>query len=84
MANKKTQELMDEVRRYLNQDPTLSDPSKIVISAQRSGGLFAKRTKITLEGRAQNEAEARAIGEMVGAKLGDGVDVENKITAGSS
>ena len=81
MSKQKQDELVAGVRKYLDQDPTISDPSKILVSAHRRGGLFNKRTVLTIEGKAQNEAEARVIAEMVGAKVADAAEVENRLTA---
>ncbi|MFO8065725.1 MAG: hypothetical protein R6V29_13970 [Spirochaetia bacterium] len=81
MSKQKQEELVAVIRKYLDQDPTISDPSKILVSAERRGGLFNKRTVLTLEGKAQNDAEARVIAEMVGAKVADEAEIENRLTA---
>ena len=81
MAKQNPQQLVDDVRRYLSQDPTIGDASKIVVAAEKRGGLFNRRTVLTLEGKAQNDAEANAIGEMVAAKVGDAAEVENRVVA---
>ncbi|MFO7780852.1 MAG: hypothetical protein R6W94_04435 [Spirochaetia bacterium] len=79
MAKQKPQEVIDQVLRYVSQDPTISDPSKISVRADKRGGMFNKRTVVVLEGKAQNELEIKAIGDMVAAKVGDEVDVENRL-----
>ncbi|MFP4374207.1 MAG: hypothetical protein ACLFPO_07740 [Spirochaetaceae bacterium] len=84
MAKQKPQEIINEVQRYVNQDPTISDPSKISVTAYKRGGLLNKRTVLALEGKAQNELEIKAIGDMVAAKVGDEVDVENRLSVSGS
>ena len=81
MSKQKQETLVADVRKYLDQDPTILDASKILVSAHRGGGLFSKRTVLTIEGKAQNEAEARAIIEMVGAKVKGEAEIENRLTA---
>ncbi len=84
MAKQKPQEVIDEVLRYVNQDPAISDPSRISVSAYKRGGLLNKRTVVVLEGKAQNELEIKSIGDMIAAKVGDEIDVENKLSISGS
>ena len=84
MAKQKPQQIIEEVQRYVSQDPTISDPSKISVTAYKRGGLLSKRTVVALEGRAQNELEIKAIGDMVASKVGDEVDVENRLSVSGS
>ncbi|MFW5811623.1 MAG: hypothetical protein ACOC47_08570 [Alkalispirochaetaceae bacterium] len=75
MAKVEEQAILDSVHRQLQQEPALSDPTKISLELEKRGSLFNRRRVLNLQGKISTEAERRRIVEAVEKGLG-GEDVE--------
>lgn len=57
------------VQSAIQQDPTISDPTRIVVSVDKVGPIFRKREVITLEGTVRHPHEVDKVEEVVSRKL---------------
>ncbi len=57
------------VQSAIHQDPTISDPTKIIVSVEKVGPIFRKREVITLEGTVRHPHEVDKVEEVVSRKL---------------
>lgn len=84
MKKQATEQLIREVRDQLLQEPALSDPSKIAVNLEKRGGLFNRKTVVTIDGKVKNETELRKAAKLVETKMGTAVQLDNRLTANSA
>ncbi len=73
-------EMANAVRTAIQEDPTISDPTRILVSARKEGPLFRKETVIQLEGTVRNDVEARKAGELA-RRRAPNARIENNLKA---
>ncbi|TVR59772.1 MAG: BON domain-containing protein [Spirochaetaceae bacterium] len=73
------EELQDRIRKVLNDDPTISDPTRISIVVQKEGPLFRKKEVVKISGKVAHEAEKKKVEAIVSQHAGDR-PVENTLT----
>ena len=73
-------EMANAVRTAIQEDPTISDPTRILVSARKAGPLFRKETVIQLEGTVRNDVEARKAGELA-RRRAPNARIENNLKA---
>ena len=61
-------ELLNAVREAIEEDPTITDPTKIAVSGGRGGRLFRKEMVIQLAGTVQMATEVAKVAEIVSRK----------------
>ena len=71
-------ELLNAVRTAIEEDPTITDSTKIAISVERDGRFFRKETVIQLEGTVRMASEVSKVAEIVGRKAPD-ARIENDL-----
>ncbi len=64
----------------VSEDPTISDPTRILISVSNEGPVFRKEQVVTLEGRVQTPIEVKKVEEAVQRKLPD-ISIKNELTS---
>lgn len=72
-------EVKSQVEKLIGDDPTITDPTKIIARVEKAGPLFKKRMTITLEGKAANQHEKEKIEQTLNSHFRDSVAIENKI-----
>lgn len=73
-----TEEIQETVRTLIDEEPTFTDPSRIVTNVVRTGSLFKKkRTWVHLEGTVPSEEERMKAQELVDGYFRDRVAVKN-------
>ncbi len=73
----KTNEKVMEIRKRLDNDPLISDPSRVYLSAEKKGTLLKKYTCVFLEGNVANEMEQKEVEKVVRESAADCEVVEN-------
>jgi hypothetical protein len=61
-------EILNAVRTAIDEDPTITDTSKIAVSAEQEGRLFRKEMVIQLEGTVRMASEVAKVAEIVRRK----------------
>ncbi len=81
MAPKNYEQLSEQVQKRINQEPAISDPSRISVRAEKTGGLLNRHPVVILEGTINNETEGERAAEVARAVLGnsDAVEIENRL-----
>jgi hypothetical protein len=81
MAEHTNDEMVAQIQRRINQEPSISDPSRISVRSEKVGGIFRKRRIIILEGSINSENEGDRAEEVTRAILGnsEAVEVENRL-----
>lgn len=72
------EELRKTAQTAIQEDPTLTDPTKVLVSVEKKGPLFRKKQVVILEGTVKSEIEAKKAEEDVKTKLPD-TEVENRL-----
>ena len=72
--------LLTAVRTAIQEDPTISDPTKIMVSAQRNGPIFRKQDVILLEGSVRYASEVDKVADIVSRKA-PSARIENSLVA---
>lgn len=71
---------ISQVRRKLEDNPTLSDPTKIVLNHHREGPLFRKRDVLAIAGKCADDNEAQKIEGIVKDQLDGVAEVRNELS----
>jgi hypothetical protein len=81
MNKKQTADLVERVRKRLNQEPTIADPSKISVNIEQRGSIFNRKSVLLLEGTIQSKEEGQKAQEVTDAVLGggDAIVIENHL-----
>ena len=61
--------IREQVQTAIRNDPTISDPTRVVVSVTKEGPLFRKKQVVTLEGRVKSPIEVKKAEEAVQRKL---------------
>ena len=72
-------DLINTVRVAIQEDPTITDPTKIMVSARKEGPIFRKQTVVQLDGAVKNPAEINKIGD-IAARKAPNARIENNLT----
>ncbi len=76
MAKTNKEEVVTQVRKRLEQEPAVADPTKINVDLDKRGSLFNRRYAVILSGRVGSEAEGRRIASAVEESVGQYGDIE--------
>ncbi len=81
MAKIDEQSVMTDVRKRLDQEPAVADPSKITVDLEKRGSIFNRRYAVIVSGRVASEAEGNRIASAVQEAVGrhGSLDVENRL-----
>lgn len=72
-------DLIKTVRVAIQEDPTITDPTRIMVSARKKGPIFRKQTVVQLDGAVKNAAEVDKIGAIATRKAPN-ARIENNLT----
>lgn len=72
------EEVRDTAQTAVREDPTITDPTKILVSVEKKGPLFRKKQVVILEGTVKSEIETKKAVEVVQRKLPD-IEIENRL-----
>lgn len=72
------EEVRDTAQTAVREDPTITDPTKILVSVEKKGPLFRKKQVVILEGTVKSEIETKKAAEDVQRKLPD-IEIENRL-----
>ncbi len=73
------QTIREQAQTAIREDPTISDPTRIVVSVSKQGPLFRKKQIVTLEGRVRAPIEVKKAEEAVQRRL-PGIPIENELS----
>lgn len=73
--------LLSAVRTAIQEDPTITDPTRITVSAQKDGPIFRKEAVIRLEGSVRFASEVDKVAGIVSRKAPT-ARIENNLVAG--
>lgn len=73
------QTIREVAQTAIREDPTISDPTRIVVSVSKEGPLFRKRQVVTLEGSVRAPIEVKKAEETVQRKL-PSVEIRNELS----
>ena len=81
MAHRDYDQMREQVEKRINQEPSIGDPTRISVRAEKVGGLFNRHPVVILEGTINNETEGERAAEVARAVLGnsDAVEIENRL-----
>ncbi len=80
MAKVEEKAILDSVHRQLQQEPALSDPTKISVQLEKRGSFFNRRRVLNVEGKISTEAERKRVVEAVQKGLGNvSVEIEDHL-----
>ncbi len=81
MAKPDKQAIVTQIRKRLEQEPAVADPSKINVDLDKRGSIFNRRYAVVLSGRVGSEAEGRRITGAVEESVGryEDIEVENHL-----
>jgi len=71
--------IREQAHTAIRNDPTISDPTRIVVSISKKGPLFRKRHVVSLEGRVRAPMEVQKAEDAVRRRL-PYVTIENNVT----
>jgi hypothetical protein len=54
----------DEIKRIINDDPTIQEPDHILVYAEKKGFLFFKKEEIHLDGTVHSETDRKKAEEL--------------------
>ncbi|MFO7849687.1 MAG: hypothetical protein R6V67_06980 [Spirochaetia bacterium] len=74
----KINEVVKRLQTRINNDPLISDPSKILVSVEKRGPFFRKRTYLFIEGTVPNNLEQQQINKAAAEEI-EGCEVVNRI-----
>ncbi len=74
------EEVRNKVEKLLNDDPTLTDPTKIITRVEKVGPIFKKRIELKLEGKVANEQEKHKVNQILNSHFRDSLTIDNQIT----
>ncbi len=72
--------ILEQVQKVIHEDPTISDPTRIVVSVAKEGPLFKKKQVVTLEGRVKSSLDVKKAEEAVRRKLPD-TPIKNNLSS---
>lgn len=61
--------IREQAQTAIRNDPTISDPTRVVVSVTKEGPLFRKKQVVTLEGRVKSPIEVKKAEEAVQRKF---------------
>ncbi|MDA3951416.1 MAG: hypothetical protein PF508_19570 [Spirochaeta sp.] len=81
MNKAQQEELAGRIRKRLDQEPTIADPSKISLRVEQRGLPLKRKTYVVLEGAIGNAEEGGKAETVTNAVIGgnDGVELENHL-----
>lgn len=80
MAKIDEKAILENVHQQLQQEPSLSDPTRISIELEKRGSIFKRRQVLNVQGKISNEAERKRIVEAVEKGVGnDDVEIEDHL-----
>lgn len=79
MAQQSVDNVREKVEALFSEDPTLTDPTRIVTTVEKVGPLFKKRITVTLEGRVANAAEKRKAEQILDSNFRDSISIKNNL-----
>ncbi|MFP4302191.1 MAG: hypothetical protein ACLFPW_01300 [Spirochaetaceae bacterium] len=80
MAKIDEKAVLDNVHRQLQQEPSLTDPTKISIEVEKRGSFLKRRPVLNVQGKIGNEAERKRIIEAVEKGLGtEDIEIEDHL-----
>lgn len=81
MAKIDEQELIQRIRKQLEQEPAVEDPMQIDLVVERRGALFNRRSVVNVSGRITDETQGRKIEDAIQSAVSglDDVEVENNL-----
>lgn len=80
MARVEEKAIIDNVHRQLQQEPALSDPTKISVELEKRGSIFNRRRVLNVQGKISTEAERKRVVEAVEKGLGtEDVEIEDHL-----
>ncbi len=71
-------DLVKTVQTAIQEDPTITDPTRIMVSARKEGPIFRKRPVVQLDGTVSNVPEVDKIGDIAARKAPE-ARVENNL-----
>lgn len=71
--------IREKAQTAVREDPTISDPTRIVVSVSKEGPVFRKSHVVTLEGRVRTPIEVKKVEEAVQRKL-PSVQIRNELS----
>jgi hypothetical protein len=71
--------IMEQAYNAIREDPTISDPTRVLVSVSKEGPLFRKKEVVTLEGRVQAPIEVVKAEAAVRRKFPD-IEIKNVLT----
>lgn len=74
------EQLVDTITKAIQEDPTITDSTHIVVSARREGPLFKKKDILVLEGTVAHDWEIKKVSQIIERKI-PGTPVENHLVA---
>ena len=72
-------EVRSQVEKLIGDDPTFTDPTRIIARVDKVGPIFKKRLRITVEGKVANEHEKQKVEQILNARYHDSVVVDNQV-----
>ncbi|MFP4153609.1 MAG: hypothetical protein ACLFR8_01960 [Alkalispirochaeta sp.] len=80
MSKQEQERVIENVRRRLNEEASLVDPTKIVTTMEKRGGLFNRHHVVQVSGKISNEAERKRILDAVGSGVaGHDVEIDDQL-----
>lgn len=73
------QTIREMAQTAIREDPTISDPTRIIVTVSKEGPLFRKTQVVTLEGRVRAALEVKKAEEAVQRKL-PSVQIRNELS----
>jgi hypothetical protein len=72
--------IMKQAYAAVREDPTISDPTRVIVSVAKEGPIFRKKEVVTLEGRVQAAIEVQKAEAAVHRKFPN-IEIKNKLTS---
>ncbi len=75
---KKTDAIIKRLEDIITNDPSIRDPSRVFFRVHKKGFLFARKTRILIEGSVANDGEYHKIDKIIKEESFD-VPIENHL-----
>ncbi|MFP4643951.1 MAG: hypothetical protein ACLFM0_06320 [Spirochaetales bacterium] len=82
MAKLSVDEVRTQAQKLVSEEPTITNPSRIIATVERIGPILKKRMTVTLEGKVQNEAEKRKAEQVLDSHFRDAITINNNLEVG--
>ncbi|MFW5800949.1 MAG: hypothetical protein ACOCVC_02860 [Spirochaeta sp.] len=82
MGAKKPAKIEEEIREHFENDPAITDISKVVLEVKSGGSVFKKKVKVELTGSVPTKTQKEKIERWIENKYGDMIDFESSLSVG--